>query len=116
MYKRQVYNAAGTLVAQSASFGDTTEDAVLSNPPPGTYTAVFVNYDQIDGQAYDDWGNGRVEFASPRARTETGVKEAWMLTCERSDRQATTPQEVIVDRGQRKVVDACAPAATARTR
>ena len=69
-------------------------------PPPGTYTAVIVNYDQVDGQPYDDWGNGRVEFASPRPRTETGVKEAWMLTCERPDGQATTPQEVIVDRGE----------------
>ena len=75
-----VYNAAGTLVAPSASFGDTTEDAVLADPPPGTYTAVIVNYDQIDGQPYDDWGNGRVEFDSPRPRVETGVKEAWTLT------------------------------------
>ena len=105
-----IYNAAGTLVAQSASFGDTTEDAVMADPPAGTYTAVIVNYDQIDGAAYDDWGNGRVEFDSPRPRTETGVKEAWRLTCERSDNQATTPQEVIVERGERKEVDACAPA------
>jgi hypothetical protein len=106
-----VYNAAGTLVAQSASFGDTTEDAVMPDPPAGTYTAVIVNYDQVNGAAYDDWGNGRVEFASPRPRTETGVKEAWTLTCERSDNQATTPQQVIVDRGELKEVDACAPAA-----
>ena len=112
-----VYNSAGTLVSQSAAFGDTTEDAVLADPPPGTYTAVIVNYDQIDGQPYDDWGNGRVEFDSPRPRTETGVKEAWTLTCERPDGQGTTPQEVIVDRGERKDVgDACATTAAARKR
>lgn len=110
-----VLNSAGTLVSQSASFGDNTEDAVLVDPPPGTYTAVIVNYDQVDGAAYDDWGNGRVEFASPRPRTETGVKEAWMLTCERPDGQATTPQEVIVDRGEVKDVgEACATTSAAR--
>ena len=30
-----VYNAAGQLVTQSASFGDTTEDAILMDPPAG---------------------------------------------------------------------------------
>ena len=72
-----VYDASGNVVSQSASFGDTTEDAILMDPPAGRYTAVIVNYDQIDGQPYDDWGNGRVDFESPRPRTETGVKEAW---------------------------------------
>ena len=36
---------------QSASFGDTTEDAVLFDPPPGDYVAHVVNYDQVDGAA-----------------------------------------------------------------
>ncbi len=103
-----VYDQAGTVVAQSASFGDTTEDAVLFDPPPGTYTAVIVNYDQVDGQAYDDWGNGSVTFRSPLPRTETGVKEAWTLTCQTPGGAAGSPVEVVVDRGERADVgDAC---------
>ena len=95
-----VYNAAGTVVAQSASFGDTTEDALMLDPPAGRYTAVIVNYDQVNGAAYDDWSNGRVDFESPRPRVETGVKEAWSMTCTRPDGKATSPVDVVVDRGQ----------------
>ena len=109
-----VYNQTGEVVSQSASFGDTTEDAFLIDPPAGRYTAVVVNYDQVDGQPYDDWGNGRVDFDSPRPRTETGVKEAWTMTCRRPDGKATSPLEVIVDRGQR--FDATAACATAASR
>ena len=109
-----VYNQAGELVTQSASFGDTTEDATLFDPPPGRYTAVIVNYDQIDGQPYDDWGNGRVDFESPRPRTETGVKEAWRMTCRRPDGKATAPLDVIVDRGGRFDASAACAATTGR--
>ena len=109
-----VYNAAGQLVTQSASFGDTTEDAILMDPPAGRYTAVIVNYDQVDGQPYDDWGNGRVDFDSPRPRTETGIKEAWRMTCRRPDGKATTPLDVIVDRGGRFDAGAACAVATAR--
>ena len=75
---------------------------------------MIVNYDQVDGQPYDDWGNGRVDFASPSPRTETGVKEAWTMTCSRADGKATSPLEVIVDRGQR--FDASAACATSAAR
>ena len=110
-----VYNAAGELVTQSASFGDTTEDAILMDPPAGRYTAVIVNYDQVDGQPYDDWGNGRVDFESPRPRTENPVKEAWTFTCRRPGGAEGAPQSVIVDRGQRvDLGDACATAGAAR--
>ena len=112
-----VYDAAGNVVAQSAAFGDTTEDAVLIDPPAGSYTAVIVNYDQIDGAAYDDWGNGRVDFESPRPRTENPEKEAWTFTCRRPDGQAGTPLQVVVDRGGRaNLGDACAVTAAARKR
>ncbi|HET8948905.1 MAG TPA: hypothetical protein VFN44_00295, partial [Solirubrobacteraceae bacterium] len=109
-----VYNQAGELVTQSASFGDTTEDAIRMDPPAGRYTAVIVNYDQIDGQPYDDWGNGRVDFDSPRPRTETGIKEAWRMTCRRPDGKATTPLDVIVDRGGRFDASAACAATTGR--
>ena len=104
-----VYDADGNVVAQSAAFGDTTEDAVLIDPPPGTYTVVIVNYDQIDGQPYDDWGNGSVAFEGPRPRTENPVKEAWTFTCRRPGGAESAPRPVIVDRGQRvDLGNACA--------
>ena len=60
-----VYDSGGNLVTQSAAFGDTTEDAVLLDPPAGAYKAVIVNYDQIYGQPYDDWSGG-LRAARPR--------------------------------------------------
>ena len=51
------------LVASSAAFGDTTEDAILFDPPAGQYTAVIVNYDQVDGPAV-----GRLGQRSRRLR------------------------------------------------
>ena len=59
---------------------------------------MMVNFDQVDGAAYDDWSNGRVDFESPRPRVETGVKEAWSMTCTRPDGKATSPVDVVVDR------------------
>ena len=44
---------------------------------PGTYRAIFVNY---DGGDPDDWSNGNVTFESPRPTTY-GDKEAWTSTC-----------------------------------
>ena len=75
---------------------------------------MIVNYDQIDGQPYDDWGNGRVDFDSPRPRTETGIKEAWRMTCRRPDGKATAPLDVIVDRGGRFDASAACAVATGR--
>ena len=110
-----IYDSSGNVVAQSAAFGDTTEDAVLFDPPAGTYTAVIVNYDQVDGAAYDDWSNGSVTFQSPKPRVETGIKEAWTLTCEPPGGTSGRRMEVIVDRGGRADVgDACAATAAAR--
>lgn len=104
-----IYDAEGNVVAQSASFGDNTEDAVMFDPPAGTYKAVIVNYDQVDGQAYDDWGNGSVTFQSPIPRNETGITEAWTFTCDPPDGPPSSPTEITVERGGRaNVEDACA--------
>lgn len=96
-----VVNAdTGEVVTQSASFGDTTEDAVLVDPPPGDYVAHVVNYDQIDGAPFDDWTNGQVLFRSPTP-TYYGPKEAWQLTCLDKKGQVRATRNVVVDRGDR---------------
>jgi Zinc carboxypeptidase len=102
-----VVNADGDVVAQSAAFGDTTEDATMFEPPPGDYTAHMVNYDQVQSPP-DDWFNGNVTFRSPTPRDETGVKESWTLSCTGSDGKLKATRQVIVDRGQRvQVGNAC---------
>jgi len=97
-----VVNAdTGEVVTQSASFGDTTEDAVLVDPPPGNYIAHVVNFDQVDGApAPDDWTNGHVTFLSPTPRHED-AKEAWQLTCEDKKGKVRVTRNVVVDRGDR---------------
>ena len=95
-----ITDSTGEVVTQSASFGDTTEDAVLVDPPPGQYTAHVVNYDQVDGAPFDDWSAGEVQFRSPTPRVVNG-KEAWMLTCEDEDGHVRGTRRVVVDRGQR---------------
>ena len=87
-------------MTQSASFGDTNEDATLVDPPPGQYIAHVVNYDQVDGQPFDDWSGGAVNFRSPTPRVVNG-KEAWMLTCEDEEGRLRGSRHVVVDRGER---------------
>ena len=100
-------DSSGEIVTQSASFGDTTEDASLFDPPPGDYTAVVVNYDQVQNPP-DDWSNGKVTFSSPTPKIETGTKEAWTLTCLDANGRVQATREVVVDRGQSaKVGNAC---------
>ncbi len=99
-----ILNEAGDTVSQSAAGGTNQENAVLFDPPPGTYRAIFVNY---DGGATDDWSGGSVAFESPRPTTY-GEKEAWTLTCTSADGTQSRPLQVFVDRGQRREVgNAC---------
>ena len=88
----------GQIVTQSATFGDTTEDATLFDPPPGEYKLHVVNYDQVMNSP-DDWFDGRVTFESPTPRVETGTKESWTLTCTDAAGQLQATRQVIVDRG-----------------
>lgn len=91
-----VLDATGAIAAQSAAFGDTTEDAVLLDPAPGRYTAIIINYDQVT-RTPDDW-SGEVRFRSPTPTT-IGTKEAWTFTCRPPTGGAVTRQGT-VDRGQ----------------
>ena len=105
-----VLDAEGAVVTISAvGPPDTTEDAVLVDPPPGEYRAVLVAYDQVDGQPYDDW-TGSVRFAGPRPTT-IGERESWTLTCTRADGTQGPAVAVEVDRGEeREVGNVCAEA------
>jgi Zinc carboxypeptidase len=94
-----IVNSANQIVGQSATFGDTTEDAALIDPLPGEYRAIVVNYDQVDGAPYDDWSNGKVTFENP-VPPLIGVKESWTLTCEKPNGKLVSVRQVIVDRGQ----------------
>jgi murein tripeptide amidase MpaA len=103
-----VVNAEDKIVGQSASFGDTDEDAALIDPLPGEYRAILVNYDQVDGQPYDDWKNANVTFENPLPPL-IGVKESWTLTCAKPNGQLVSVRQVIVDRGQQvDLGNACA--------
>ena len=111
-----VVDASGEVVTSSASFGDTTEDAVLFDPPPGEYTAYVVNYDQVDGTPYDDWTNSSVTFQSPRPLTR-GPQEAWTLTCEDEEGRLRAVRNLVVDRGARvNVGRVCSSAAIAKAK
>jgi hypothetical protein len=94
-----ILDADNHVLAQAATFGTTFEEAVLLDPVPGTYRAIIVNYDQVDGQPYDDWTNGSVRFASPTPPVP-GVRESYTLTCERPNGSIAAVRQVIVDRGQ----------------
>jgi len=77
---------------------DEQRATALFDPPPGQYRAVVVNYDQVMNTP-DDWFGGQVTFRSPTPRVETGVKEAWTLTCTDSSGRLQATRQVIVDRG-----------------
>jgi hypothetical protein len=94
-----IVDDGGHTVAQAATFGTNFEEAVLLDPPPGTYRAIIVNYAQVPGAPVDDWTSGSVTFASPTPAVP-GVKEAWTLTCERPNGSIVAVRSVIVDRGQ----------------
>jgi hypothetical protein len=91
-----VLNAAGEVVASSATGNNTSETARLVDPPAGEYTAVMVNFEK---GADSDWTAGGATFANPLPST-FGPKETWTLTCERADGTVRGTRQVYVDRGQ----------------
>ncbi|GAA4407875.1 hypothetical protein GCM10023168_24420 [Fodinibacter luteus] len=90
-----VYDDQGRQVASAASLDD-PEVAVLIDPVPGEYTVVVENY---DGGDVSDW-SGEVSFRAPTPATYTGVKEAWTMTCAKSDGTVVASRSVVVDRGE----------------
>ena len=91
-----VYNAAGEAVGSSATLAD-PEVALLIDPVPGTYRVEVTNY--AGGSAATDW-SGRVDFESPQPRIRTGIKEAWMMTCQDRRGRVLATRPVVVGRGR----------------
>ena len=86
----------GTPVGSGATLSN-PEVIRVPDPQPGTYTLVADNY--AGGDAAHDW-TGEVTFESPDPPIDTGVKEAWVVSCtDRRDRVLGT-REVVVDRGE----------------
>jgi hypothetical protein len=111
-----IVDAEGDPVTSSVSGGDTDEDAILFDPPPGQYTAHVVNWDQVDGAPFDDWTNGSVMFDSPTP-LQPGVKEAWTLTCEDEEGRQRATRNLVIDRGDRANLGrVCSSAAIARAK
>lgn len=90
-----VRNSAGDIVATAATLAD-PEVALLIDPVPGEYTVEVNNY--AGGTAAGDW-SGQVTFEQPQAPYQTGVKEAWMLTCRTTGGRLVSTRRVVVDRG-----------------
>ena len=104
-----VYDAAGNVVSQSASFGDTTEDAVLLRSAGGHVHGGDRQLRPGRRPAVRRLGQRQRDVPEPEPARRDRVKEAWTLTCERPDGTSGAPIEVIVDRGGRADVgDACA--------
>jgi hypothetical protein len=93
-----IFNSEDELVGQSAQGGTNREDALVIEPAAGTYRAVMVNYD--GGTAQNDWTGGTVTFANPLPLLDTGIKEAWQLSCSKPNGAVVTTREVVVDRGE----------------
>ena len=105
-----ILDAQGNQVASAASFGANYERAVMFDPPAGDYTAVIVNFDQVDGEPYDDWTSLDVTFDSPTPAVY-GPKESYQLTCKNRNGRLVGVSDVFVDRGQTvDVGDVCTDA------
>lgn len=104
-----VFDSRGRPVAQAATL-DNPEQAMLIDPPPGTYTLRVTNYE--GGDAAEDW-TAKVTFASPTPGTYSGLHEAWTLTCKNTRTgKVVGTREVVVDRGDSVGIgNACTAAA-----
>lgn len=79
----------------------------IPDPVAGTYTIEANNY--AGGTAEHDW-SGSVSFESPDPPVDTGIKEAWLVSCADKRGDVINTREVIVDRGQAvDIGNACRP-------
>lgn len=69
----------------------------VPDPAPGTYTLVADNY--AGGDAAHDW-TGEVSFEGPVPPVDTGIEEAWLVSCTTRGGRVFGTREVVVDRGE----------------
>lgn len=69
----------------------------VPDPAPGTYTLVADNY--AGGDAAHDW-TGEVTFEGPEPPVDTGIEEAWLVSCTTRGGKVFGTREVVVDRGE----------------
>jgi hypothetical protein len=89
------YNRRGSLeeVATSAEGAGTPEEITVTYPEPGEYVLRVVNY-----TASSPWTAKVEQFRGRFVREDTGVREAWTLSCEIGGRVVNS-RRVVVDRG-----------------
>jgi hypothetical protein len=86
------------MASAATEFGN--ETLATENVEPGEYVLRVVNWLAEDPRytvTFGTYGPGEVE-------TRTRSPEAWTLTCERPNGSVSSPQKVIVDRGERVTV------------
>ncbi|HEU5083390.1 MAG TPA: M14 family zinc carboxypeptidase [Acidimicrobiales bacterium] len=95
-----------TQVGSSGSFVGEKELATFMDPQPGTYVLRVINFAAVPGQPFTLTATTHLADTE----TTTGLIEAWTLTCE-VDGEVVEQVPVIVDRGQRVLVDleVCGP-------
>jgi hypothetical protein len=95
--------SAGDVVASSTS-GSADEVIAYDYPEPGRYVLSVQNWAATQG-----W-TGTLEVFGSVAGSEVVVPagiESWTVTCERPDGRVIGTQQMVIDRGERKVVTAC---------
>ncbi|HEV2999245.1 MAG TPA: M14 family zinc carboxypeptidase [Solirubrobacteraceae bacterium] len=91
------YNRRGTLelVDSSANGAGDAEEIVVTYPEPGEYVLRVINY-----TASGDWKATIEQFPGQFVLQDTGVREAWTLTCEIGG-QSVASRSLVIGRGER---------------
>ena len=86
----------GVAVGSGATLSN-PETIRIPDPKPGTYTVVADNY--AGGAPEYDW-SGTVTFEGPTPPIETGITEAWVLSCADKRGTVVNTQDLVIKRGQ----------------
>jgi hypothetical protein len=86
----------GVAVGSGATLSN-PETIRIPDPKPGTYTVVADNY--AGGTPEYDW-SGTVTFEGPTPPIETGITEAWVLSCADKRGTVVSTQDLVIKRGQ----------------
>jgi len=99
-YDLEVYRKAAdgslTQVGSSGAFVGEKEQAVITDPEPGTYVLRAINFASVS----PTWTMTASLYESETVTSGSGLVEAWTLTCERPDGTVLQRIPVVVDRGQ----------------